>query len=117
MCKERVNLSQHYFKGQTLNEARPHLRRAGLNWGSCFLIIIEVNPFKDHHSCLAQWSPEYAEPANHPRSPLPVAPDGLSMALFAGYADLLSEARMIKREKQSTALIKLAGAHLPDFLR
>jgi len=46
-----------------------------------------------------------------------VAPDGLRLALFAGYADLLSEAKMIKREKQSTALIKLAGTHLPDFLR
>lgn len=41
----------------------------------------------------------------------------LRAALFAGCAQLHSEARMIKKEKQYAALIKLAGTHLPDFVR
>lgn len=41
----------------------------------------------------------------------------LRAALSAGCAQLHSEARMIKREKRSAALIKLAGTHLPDFVR
>lgn len=49
--------------------------------------------------------------------PSPGAPNRLRVALFAGCAELLSEARMIKRENHSTVLIKLTGTHLPDFVR
>lgn len=59
----------------------------------------------------------YDELAKPSLLPSPGAPDRLRLALSAGCAELLSEAKMIKREKQSTALIKLAGTHLPDFVR